>query len=1483
MRKRGQFPIQTPDGVMVPSQGDDACEVIRPEGETDRMQPAQNFVVRLNYRLLITLAALLVVSPLLIMGVHAFQMQRMGSALLERADQNEAEGNLVKAASNLAGYLRFKPDDIDTRIRMTLLLLESADTPAGKQNAYAQLSAVLAKVPGRDDLRRKRVDLLIGAPPYTEQNLTQAAYDLDVLIDNLREIGPDDETFDEVQQDLLELYLLRAVCFEILTDPNGAILAYRYAIRIDPGHVEARERLATLLSRQGERAEAEDVLKKLVQNRPDMAEAYAARAKFYLDAGNLQAAIRDGRTAYEKAPDDSDILLLVAAMISSESKSRGQIHSFEVQDVRENLENALQQVGDVPETDKNSADEIERQRAILIEALANLDLVSGQSEAAIRRLTDAINDSKDNVQFRWSLANILISQRRLQDAQVLLDDIDEQDLPGPLKSFLQARILEAKGEWQAAIDACDKIATNRTLQRMFPGGIEILRARCEGKLGHIKQELIAYQQAVNADSGSAEARIGLAGALARLGRVKEAESILKEAFSSTGVPLLLARIAIEKNLQLPPKQRDWAPAQQQLDIAASQGEDLVDVLILRAQVEQYIGNRKAARQFLEQAQQRYPDRIAPWVALADLEAQTGSPEKALQQLNEAELKFGWHLSIVQAQLSTLSMIDKNKARQFLEKLAKHHDDSTPRTAILQLTATAYEQLGDIDEALATWEEFSQLEPANFQAYLVQFQLALKALKLDRIQGDDGTLAKMAAIEGKNGDHVRLARAQLLIAKARRGDRQRLDQAKEILDDLRNRFILTDKVLASLADWEAIEGNQVEATDLYREAIAKGSTDPRVIRELVRRLNAESNFPEASAVIDQYRKNSRRPLNNELQFMATEALAFAGDYDQAIYVAMQSISPDSTNYQEQLWLASLLIAAEKTKEAEISLKTAWNLGRDHVETWVALLKFLKAEHRTTEIEKNIQQALQQFPSDKQPLQLANIYEAIDDIEAAEKYYRAAVALDPNNADLRISTAEFFNRIRKPQEAEPHLRHVLSDETKATTAEKATARRALALALAANGEYPKTQSALRLVEKNLAQEIQTTSDLRLKALLLARQSSRKNRRQALHIYRQLNEEGRLLPPDRMVLAKLLLTLGEWPQAKTILLQLMNDPACPPSDLAFGIRTLMNRSELDEVGKLIDKLAAKKADKLQTLELKARYLTALRKNDEAIALLDSAMQPVDDQTPIATKSQIALIYLGFAEFMDRTGRTVDVERFSDKSENYLRETMQDNPAQTLLLVRLLKLRGEYEQALELLNDSWTLAPPEQIAEASLGLLKKVPDSDKWISNFRKRLEAEIEKSTPSPQLLFQAANLAHLQQDYDTAIRWYRQALVSSPNSVNLLNELAVLLALNQRDLDEALELINRAIYLSGPNAMLLDSRAMIHLAMGNAKLAIDDLKLALEEDASPAKYYHMAQARELAGDQFAAKTAFRKARATGFSAAQLHPLEHSRFQELSSKLN
>ena len=253
-----------------------------------------------------------------------------------------------------------------------------------------------------------------------------------------------------------------------------------------------------------------------------------------------------------------------------------------------------------------------------------------------------------------------------------------------------------------------------------------------------------------------------------------------------------------------------------------------------------------------------------------------------------------------------------------------------------------------------------------------------------------------------------------------------------------------------------------------------------------------------------------------------------------------------------------------------------------------------------------------------------------------------------------------------------------------------------------------------------------------------------------------------------------------------------------------------------------------------------------------------------------------------LDRTGRTVSFDKFANKSEAYLRETINEYPQQVLLLAGLLKLRGQNEEALKLLDESWDVTRPEQIAAASLDLLKQVPNADQWIAKLRKQLEAEIEKTPPSSELLFQAANLAHLQHDYDAAIGWYRKSLEKSPTSVVILNELEVLLALNDRDLNEALELINRAITLTGPNPMLLDTRATIHLAMNRPDLAIEDLKLALEDEASPTKYYHLAQARDLAGDRGAAQTAFQQALAAGFTTSHLHPLELESYQILKRKL-
>jgi Tfp pilus assembly protein PilF len=97
--------------------------------------------------------------------------------------------------------------------------------------------------------------------------------------------------------------------------------------------------------------------------------------------------------------------------------------------------------------------------------------------------------------------------------------------------------------------------------------------------------------------------------------------------------------------------------------------------------------------------------------------------------------------------------------------------------------------------------------------------------------------------------------------------------------------------------------------------------------------------------------------------------------------------------------------------------------------------------------------------------------------------------------------------------------------------------------------------------------------------------------------------------------------------------------------------------------------------------------------------------------------------------------------------------------------------------------------------------------------------------------------------------------------------VLLAMQKKDLDEALQLINRAIEIAGPVGSMLDSRATVYMARGEPGKALEDLQVAIADDPKPVRLFHQAQAYDLAGNEVAAKESLKKANDAGLTPEML----------------
>lgn len=1485
--------MQTPDGILKPNREDDACDVLRPEMNTERVQPDAQLTWRVNVRVLIGLLAVAVILPILTAIAHNYQMQRMAALFLQRAEDSEKSGDLKAAASNIARYLQFRPDDLDAAIRMALHLESTANKPQDYQRVYYLFNRILLANPYHRMIRQKRANLIL-----TTSNEPQfwrvAVKDLEILKAQISEelsqptISPDRAA--ELGKEQIEIELLRAKSLEQLSMTEEAIEAYRSLLSIDPSQTDAYKRLAGLLDQSPDhRNEASEVLDALVRRNRNDSSAYVSRAYHYHQNGQLPAAIEDAREAMNLDPENPEVLVLASTLVASEKKANGRVVSLDIQEIRDRLETALGKVppdpADKDEDEKNEAVDVDRTREMLIESLANLDVVSQQPDAAIQRLKKGLADSPNDLGLYWMLANILTREGRTDEAKQIFDEQLSLKLARPLRQLLLARIHEANSEWREAIDACVGLSSSAALREVMPGEVELLRANCEGKLGHTHRQLLAYREAIKANPSSIVAITRLADTLTKLGRVNEAREVLKVLNKAPGITMALAQLEIAHNLQLPNVSRDWTEAERLLDVAAGQREDLIEILITRAKVRVHQGNTRAAFELLNRARQEQPGRLKVWIAMMQLAISIGNFDEAFNILDQADEQFGQRPDLLLARLQLLPTKGAEQARELIDKLAESLDDSLSQNQeqLLRGIAFAYEEINELDMARAYWKRVSDSDPTQIDVLRHRFDLALRAGDLESIAGEKGLLAEIGKIEGTKGPIYRLETARYQIALAQRGDRSQLENTRRSLQKLVDEAAMLEEVYVAIATLEQVDDNEEQIVNNFQRAIDHGSTDPRVVRYLAGYFNNRGKFRQANAVIEQFRKNSRRPLSAEFGRMAAWTSAWNRDFEQAIDYAYRTVSPNSKDYREFIFLGQLYRAAGKNQQAELSFLSALKLDKDSPETWVAWINFLREMDREDEIPGVLKDVDKQFPAADRPLALAQCYEAAREIETAEKYYRAALQANRKDPVLQQTVAEFFARKNQLDIAEKLLREVLAENSSATELQRVMARRTLALILGTGGSYPKFQEALRLLEHNLTEYAENTADLRVKASLLALRSSRQQRIQALKIFRRLENRAILQPDDQWTVARVNLSLGDWTRARTAILSLRDLLGESPDLLEFGIRAMMDNGDIKLAGEWLETLVKIRPDLLTTVELQARYQIVTRNVDKGLSIFKRATLPgKEGAKPIASNIQVATLLVNIAGALDRSGRAGDAQKVADEAHKYLGDTSEMSAEQILLSVNLLSREFHYDQALEILEKGWTTLNPELIAPVSLGLLKRMPNNEPWLSKVENMINAAVKKSPDSASLIFQQANLAHLRGDYDAAIRFYREALARVPESSRIRNELAILLALRGQDLDEAFQLINGAIESVGPAAHLLDTRATIYLAMNQPRRAIEDLKSAIADAPSAAKHFHMAQAWLMAGNPMAANSAFGNAISAGLKRETIHPLELPALKDLQQQL-
>src|SRR5262249_53109111 len=100
----------------------------------------------------------------------------------------------------------------------------------------------------------------------------------------------------------------------------------------------------------------------------------------------------------------------------------------------------------------------------------------------------------------------------------------------------------------------------------------------------------------------------------------------------------------------------------------------------------------------------------------------------------------------------------------------------------------------------------------------------------------------------------------------------------------------------------------------------------------------------------------------------------------------------------------------------------------------------------------------------------------------------------------------------------------------------------------------------------------------------------------------------------------------------------------------------------------------------------------------------------------------------------------------------------------------------------------------------------------------------------------------------------------------------------DAEKALAHVEKAIAGMGRRADLLDTRAMVRLALKEPAKAVVDLKEALQEGETANRLYRLARGHHESPETDKARAALRQAKAKGLEVSSLHPVEHEEARKL-----
>ncbi|HTQ39409.1 MAG TPA: tetratricopeptide repeat protein [Pirellulales bacterium] len=1437
---------------------------------------------RLNTKLLSILAIAGLIVMVGVHVVHGIQTKRNADSLVKRAEETK-QTDPRNALWLYERYRSYKPDDRERNADYAMLLADVVQATGDERRYTDAVEALQQAIVNSDDpleLRRKLIELNI--------TFHQFATAKDDLL-RLKANGKADSRIDLLlaQCYISSAHYLDAVqLLETLVGYDSQTKSFDASKATAPHELQAYATLAALLhdkvtdTEMPDRAElANRVINQLVTANPDSAKAFLIQAQTLAESKSVDKVKAAIHKALELAPDDAQVLYQATQMaLFSNDFAEAEPLIAKALKLYPNDDRFYVLSAQTAQLQKNPTETKQRLDAGLKVLPASIPLLEMYFEQQLQE--------KDYDGARLTLKKLAGSKQRPE-----------------LQEYSAARITMAEGNYREAAQQLEHLRTSAGKIPQLARGIDLLLLQCYTGLNEPDKALKAAGNLHDTPQGE----LGMAASYMAIGKTAEAlkhyehvASWMEQGNNMTGMPFVTKAILdlrIAEQMRKPKEDRDWQAVDALFEKMRAQNllkepaASLTQITILARKDE----NDKA-RQMMQDVLKQYPDDISVVAAAVRLALQQRQPAEAQRIIEAAPESIRQDPRLIADRIDALFVAGgtKDELKSGLASVAADIE-KLPKDARLQLypnLGAAYIRVGELQTTKQLWDQAVQLDPQNPQFQLLRFDLArdmhdlatMKQIQQWFETEDAGDPAQTKLIEAAvmissvlqelNEKPVAAGQAAIVLDDAQK---RTLLQARDLLqniNDLRPDWVEQPKWLAQI---DILENKIDEAIEHLHQVLELGQPNSEIIRQLVKLLYSQHRNDEALELLETY--GSLVAGDAEMDRIQAMLDLDTGRPQAALDRMQSRFSNDSTNAGEHLLHGELLARAGKQAEAEAEFRRAIELSPGLAEAWVELIRLKVIEKKPEDGLQVLQEAQIKLPEDQRALVLAQGYEFLNDSLQAEQSYLSALATSPKSLPLLQQVAAFYLRINQVEKAEKYLNEIMSS-TPTQPADKecyAWARRTTAQLMAASKDYQQFVKALELL--SLPGEKPTADDLTARISLLFDRGDPASSRQALRLLDELKQLRPLNWRERLVLAKLYEQIDNWPAAREEMLSLLAQPKPDPEVYITFVEMLLRRGAADEAVTWLQSLQTLgMQNSPQVAMLAARALSMQGHGPEAAAVL-LRLLPTERPLP---KDQWPLLRLVASDL-------VQIGQY-DQAEKLFREDVSYEPEQLPTLVIFYAQRGKVDTVLNLCEQNRKYFPAPLMIQIGLGTLRQnvTPPTPEQIQRVEQWLDRALKEDPDSWQLQMELSDFRDFQRRYDDAEKLYRAILARSDVPATqrsvILNNLAFLLAMQGRNRDEAVKLIDEAIHTFGPQSDMLDTRGVVYLSKGDVAQALSDLSdCVIATEPKPIQFVHLAMAQTASKDEVAARASLQRAKELKFNPDDLSPLEKSQYESMLKKLD